>query len=221
MKEAKERPEGLQLPEKNTTMKHVFAYLTKSRGIDSRIVQEYVDNGQLYESKENNCVFVGKNSADQPAYAFIRGTNTQYRFLHEAQNSKKEISFSKQGETKRLFVFESIIDLMSYQTLLKLNNCKEELKAHFLSLGGVEDVALAHYLSENVIEKITLCLDNDEQGRKGCQRISEKYKDEYKVTRHKPHSKDFNADLTEMREQEREIVNEKNLEEEMELFSEP
>ncbi len=179
-------------------MKHVFAYLTKSRGIDSKIVQEYIDGGLLYESKEKNCVFVGKDSAGQPAYAFIRGTNIQYRFLGEAENSKKEISFFEKGETTRLFVFES------------------------LSLGGVEDVALACYLRENMIKKITLCLDNDEEGRKGCQRISEKYKEEYKITRHKPHSKDFNADLTELREQqEREMVKAKDLEDELEIFSEP
>lgn len=218
-KEAEERPREFVLPEKNNTMKHMFAYLTKTRGISSHIIQEYVDAGLLYESKERNCIFLGKDEKGEVAYAFVRGTNTKQRFLMEQPLSRKEVSFYKEGNNPRLFVFESAIDMLSYQTLLEKNNCREELKAHFLSLAGVESLALNHYLKHhNNIKKITLCLDNDEIGRKACQRIAHELKEKVMITRHTPKSKDFNSYLTEIleNEQEQQLKNEKHLEKELE-----
>lgn len=200
---------NLQLPEKDNTMKHLFAYLTKTRGISSKIIQEYVDAGLLYQSKLKNCVFLGKDEKKEVAYAFLRGTNSERRFLMEAEGSRKEVGFTKEGTIPRAFVFESAIDLLSYQTLLEKNGCQEELKAHFISLGGVEKLVLDHYLKYHKdIKKITLCLDNDEEGRKACKRLAMDFGQNYLVSRHKPKAKDFNMELTEMLEEEKQMKKE-------------
>lgn len=194
----------LQLPKKDNTMKHLFAYLTKTRGISSKIIQEYIDAGLLYQSVNRNCVFLGKDENKEVAYAFLRGTNTERRFLIDVEGSRKEVGFTKEGTIPKVFVFESAIDLLSYQTLLLRNGCKEELKAHFVSLGGKEKGVLSHYLNHHPdIKKITLCLDNDEKGRDACKRLAAEYGKNYLISRHKPRAKDFNMELTEMLEEEK------------------
>ena len=44
----KEKIGDLKLPEKDSTMKNIFAYLIKTRGIDQTIVQEMVQRKALY-----------------------------------------------------------------------------------------------------------------------------------------------------------------------------
>ena len=198
-----EKKGKLLLPEKDNTMKHLFAYLTKTRGISSKIIQEYIDAGLLYQSVNRNCVFLGKDENKEVAYAFLRGTNTERRFLVEAAGSRKEVGFTKEGTISRVFVFESAIDLLSYQTLLMRNGCQEELKAHFVSLGGVEKPVLSYYLNHHPdIKKITLCLDNDEAGRDACKKLAADFGENYLISRHKPKAKDFNMELTELIEEE-------------------
>ena len=52
------------------------------------------------------------------------------------------------------------------------------------------------FIKENPnINKIMLCLDNDEAGHFACNQIFNKYKDRYEIVRHKPKGKDFNEDL--------------------------
>ena len=65
-----------------------------------------------------------------------------------------------------------------------------------ISLGGVADRALHQYLqSHPEIDRIMLCLDNDEAGHFACQQFNEKYHEDYKLLRHSPTGKDFNEDL--------------------------
>ena len=55
-----EAPKQLVIPEKNDTMKRVYAYLMQKRYIDRDILSFFAKRGTLYESKEHhNAVFVG------------------------------------------------------------------------------------------------------------------------------------------------------------------
>jgi hypothetical protein len=67
----------LVLPNRNKTYKHIFAYLIHTRKIDSTVVQEFVNNKQLYEDEKRNCVFVGYKNENEPKYASLRGTGTK------------------------------------------------------------------------------------------------------------------------------------------------
>lgn len=191
-----EAKEEFILPDKNNTYKHIFAYLINSRGIEKKIVYEFVKEHKLYENKQGSCVFVGYDESGAAKYATIRSTNTIGKsFRCDVKNSDKSYPFCLEGKNNTACVFESPIDLMSYLTLIKKHNISD-FENHCISLGGVSDKALDYYLNENPsIKKIMLCLDNDEAGHFACKQIWNKYKAGYKILRHEPKGKDFNEDL--------------------------
>lgn len=183
------------LPDRNDTTKHVYAYLTKSRGIEPDIVKEMLDGGYIYENTHAACVFVGKDMQGVPRHASVRSTNTEGRvYKRDVPGSQKKYSFSITGNTDTLYVFEAPVDLLSYMSFQKLADIDTD--ASYIALGGVSDRALERYLGDNPnIKKIVVCTDGDEAGEKGYNRISEKYRESYDIVRHRPQGKDFNEDL--------------------------
>lgn len=191
--------------------KRAFAYLVQTRKIDPEIVSELMKQGLIYEDGKSNVVFVGKDKAGKPHYAFLRGTYTDKRYMGEVFGSEKSYSFSIPGKNKTLYVMESAIDVLSYQTLLKKHNCIEERKnSHFLSLGGVSMTALNRYLKDYAIEEIICCLDNDEAGKEATEKIIKQYGGDYSIKCHLPKAKDFNMQLT--NEVEEELAQEESIE---------
>lgn len=203
-KEILNEPKGdMELPVKNDTYKHLFAYLIKSRMIDSDIVTDFVDKKLVYEDSRRNCVFVGYNSSDKAAYASMRSCRTTgVAFKGDVKNSDKSVPFYYEGKSDTVCVFESPIDMMSYLSLLKLHGCND-FEHHMISLGGVSDKALRGFLDNSPgINTIVLCLDNDEAGLNACLRISIKLQDDYQMRRHSPRGKDFNDDLISTKQEE-------------------
>lgn len=198
---------SFQLPEKNDTYKHMFAYLIGTRKIDKQLVYDLVKLNKIYENKYyNSCVFVGHDKNGEAKYAAIRATSSCMQYRKDVTGSDKSYPFEvdiKAGnvcgdntfKNNKLVVFESPIDLMSYLSLLKLHGIKD-FDAHCISLGGVCDLALERFLNEHPdISEITLGLDNDEVGCFACEQILNKYSDRYIIRRHQPQNKDFNEDL--------------------------
>jgi len=185
-----------ELPDKNDTYKHIIAYLIQSRGIDKEVVYDFISQGKLYENKHRSCVFVGYAGDNQAKYASVRSTNTHGKsYRGDVKNSDKAFPFSFEGSSTTVCVFESPIDLMSYMTLLDFHRI-QSFDHHMISLGGVADRALHQYLQLHPeINRIMLCLDNDEAGHFACQQFNEKYHEDYKLLRHSPTGKDFNEDL--------------------------
>lgn len=187
-------------PKKNGKYTNVFAYLTKTRCIDPAIVSTLLHKKFLYQDTHNNCVFVGYNKAGLPAYASIRTTLTNLQYRKEAIGSDKNNGFFLYGYDKcKIFVFEAPIDLLSHATLSNIaeNNNRAWLNESRLSLGGVCDNALEHYLKDNPeCSEICFCLDNDPAGIAATEKYTAKYLDKgYKVTSDVPLHKDFNEDL--------------------------
>ena len=206
-RENQDEKKPFQLPEKNDTFKHLFAYLIGTRKIDKQLVYDLVKVNKIYENKCNNsCVFVGYDKNSEAKYAAIRGTNPSIQYRKDVAGSDKSYPFAvdiREGKvcndntfrSNNLFVFESPIDLMSYLSLIKLHRIKD-FDAHYISLGGVCDLALERFLKEHPdITEITLCLDNDEAGRFACDQIWQKHGARYNILRHQPDNKDFNDDL--------------------------
>jgi hypothetical protein len=139
---------------------------------------------------------VGYDGDNQPKYASVRSTNTHGKsYRGDVKNSDKAFPFSFEGSSTTVCVFESPIDLMSYMTLLDVHGI-QSFDHHMISLGGVVDRALHQYLQlYPEINRIMLCLDNDEAGHFACQQFNEKYHEDYKLLRHSPTGKDFNEDL--------------------------
>ena len=156
-----EPPKEFHLPQKNNTYRHVFAYLTKTRGIDPGILKVLVDRGYIYENTQRSCVFVGRDNKGVPRHASVRSTNTNGKvFKQDVPGSQKSFSFSISGSSKILNVFEAPIDALSYLSLQKFYG--KQMKDSYISLGGVTDKALERYLNDHKdIERIRICTDND------------------------------------------------------------
>lgn len=209
------RPEFV-LPEKNNTFKHIIAYLINTRKLEKEVVYHFIQSKQLYENAQKSCVFVAYDENQKARFASYRSTATGSSIKGNVVGSDKHYVFAKEGavENDRLFIFESPIDLMSYLTLLHqmdLRNRLGNLSQHFISLEGLAQMGLDHYLATHPgIKNLTFCIDNDEWGNKAFERFAAHYKSEgYKVMRHAPQApaKDFNEMLvSRVRVQEQEIA---------------
>lgn len=198
-------PKKLFLPEKNENNARVIAYLV-GRGIHRDIIDYCIQTKCLYESRDyHNAVFVGFNRQGAPKYATLRGTSGR-RYMGEANGSDKHYSFSipAQQESRRLHLFESAIDLLSYCTIELLSG-RDWRKENHLSLAGIYKpkqnihestipAALLQFLKDHpYIESIALHLDNDAPGRLAAKAIQIILSSAYDLSDEPPKAgKDFN-----------------------------
>ena len=204
-REAIKEPKQLILPERNGNNDRVVAYLT-GRGISKGIVEFCIRSGRLYESKEyHNAVFVGFDRDGVPRYGSLRGTSGS-RFMGDVEGSDKRYSFDipAKGESAKLHLFESAIDLLSFGTLELLAG-RDWRQEHCLSLAGVYrprqnvesstlPAALIQYLKDYPqISTVSLHLDNDEPGRRAATTIMSLLKGKCRVENCPPSvGKDYN-----------------------------
>lgn len=203
----------LQLPEKNENCNKVIEYL-QSREIDKDIILECIDKDLIFESKDyHNVVFVGYDNENKARFACVRATNSS-RYMHDCYGSNKACSFkliANNSENNTVHLFESAIDLLSYATILKMNNIDYH-NENLLSLSGVYQpakeignskmpIALTLFLFNNKnINKIYLHLDNDTAGRNATLGLKFAIDNTYEVIDAPPKiGKDFNDYLCELK----------------------
>lgn len=209
----KEERGPLVLPEKAQNFKRAYGYLVSVRGIDPEVVSLLMNEKKIYqEAKYGNCVFVGYDSENNPKYCAMRSSSEKSSFKMDAINSDKSYPFYREGKGDLLIVNESPIDLMSHATLSKMYG-QDWKQDHRLSLGCTWDGALERYLKDHPeIKKIVFALDNDynardkdgkrapNYGQMAAEKYCKKYGEKgYDCAIHRPHLKDFNKDLTEIR----------------------
>lgn len=221
----------LEMPPKNENHRRVFAYLTKTRKIDPDIVQWFLKQHLLYESKEeiknkeievHNCVFVNMDYEGNVVGASLRGTMSDKSFKGCIGNDT-DYGFVLKGNNNRIRIFESVIDLMSRKTLLK-NYCPRKyqntMDDTWMSLNGLKDLKLYKYLENHPdIQEIIFSVDNDPIDKYGkkpgpdfcvkCKDFLQKnYPNQYSFYKDMPRfKKDWNEELTEIiRTQTEDIV---------------
>lgn len=199
----KKRSSIFVLPKANENNNIIINYLLK-RGIDKNIIDYCIYNELIYEDINHNVVFVGFDDFMKSRYAGVRGTGDT-RYLKDAYGSDKKYSFKINAIEKSniIHVFESVIDLLSYATILK-NNGIDWKKDTLISLAGVYMPAknimdskipsvLKEYLKCNDTEKIVLHLDNDVAGITSARAIAHSLSDSYVVINKPPlYGKDYN-----------------------------
>lgn len=183
------------LPEANSDMRRVFAYLIKQRFIDRGIIHHFSHNGTLYEDAEHhNAVFVGKDENGIAKHAHKRSTYQDSSYKGNIEGCNADYSFHHTGTSNRLYVFEAPIDMLSYLTLQPKNWEQHS----YVSLCCVADHAAVKMLQLNPnIDTVMLCLDHDAAGIEACYRIAEHLHEigDYKVYRESPQYKDWNEML--------------------------
>ena len=167
---AKEEKKEFRLPQANTNMHRVYAYLIKQRFIAPEVITHFAKQHTLYEDKEHhNAVFVGIDENGVPRQASKRSTNSYGNsFRITCQGSDTRYSFAHFGESKRLYVFEAPIDMLSFLTLYP----KEWQKHSYIAMNGVyENAVLTALKNHSNLSEVILCVDNDEGGIEAVDRL--------------------------------------------------
>lgn len=182
----------LILPQSAETNENVINYLTNDRCIDKEIINYYISLGMIYESKYDHAViFVGYNNDYKPRYAFKRDIDGNGK--RDIYGSDKSYSFSLSSKgSSTLHIFESAIELLSYQTLIK-DKKQNWRNDNYLSLSGatiigdsIEEtdlpIALYEFLKSNKnISDIYVHTNNDPAGYETYQKIYYHLSNKYKV----------------------------------------
>ena len=167
---AKEEKKEFRLPQANTNMHRVYAYLIKQRFIAPDIISYFAKQHTLYEEKEHhNAVFVGVDENGVPRQAHKRSTNSYGNsFRITCQGSDTRYSFAHFGKSSRLYVFEAPIDMMSFLTLYS----KDWQQHSYIAMNGVyENAVLTALKNHSNLREIVLCVDNDEGGIEAVDRL--------------------------------------------------
>ena len=193
---AKEEKKEFRLPEANTNMHRVYAYLIKQRFISPDIISHFAKQHTLYEDKEHhNAVFVGVDENGVPRQASKRSTNSYGNsFRITCQGSDTRYSFAHFGKSSRLYVFEAPIDMMSFLTLYS----KDWQQHSYIAMNGVyENAVLTALKNHSNLREIVLCVDNDEGGIEAVDRLRDiLHENGYpNVKRLAPEFKDWNECL--------------------------
>lgn len=195
------------LPDANSDMRRVFAYLIKQRFIDREVLSHFAHEKLIYEDKEyHNAVFVGLDENGTARHAHKRGTYTQGEaYKGNVEGSNPNYSFHYNGESDILYVFEAPVDLLSFITLhQKDGKDQKDWKQHsYVTLDGISEHALLQQIKQNHhLKNIVLCLDHDEAGIEATGRLKDVLtgKDYYnpinmKVSVLQSQYKDWNEDL--------------------------
>lgn len=192
-------------PKKHHDMKRVFSYLIKTRGIDPDIVLSFARMGLLYEEAGyHNAVFCGKDENGVMRHANKRGTLRNSTFKGNQAGSLPQYSFHYSGSSDTIYFFEAPLDMLSYISLQK-----ENWRAHsYAAACSVSDQVLFYQLKLHAnLKKCVLCLDNDLAGYQAGERICEKLLQAgYEVEVDYPRKKDWNEELLQRQEQEKECA---------------
>lgn len=159
-----------ELPEPNSDMRRVFAYLTKQRFIDPQIISHFAHEHKIYEEKKyHNVVFVGTDENGTPKQASVRSTISFGKtFRLTVAGSDTNYSFSHFGNDGKLFVFEAPIDMLSFITLYQ-----KDWKNHsYIAMNGVYESAVLKALEGHAgLQSVYLCTDNDTGGIEAAERL--------------------------------------------------
>ena len=184
-----------ELPEKHTDVRRVYGYLMHERMIDRQVINRFVADGLIYEdAKYHNAVFIGNDRNGKTVHAHKRATSAKSDFKGNLESSIAEYSFHFDGSSEYLFVFEAPIDMLAYISMHKQGWDNHS----YVALCSTADRAALQMLKDNPnLKTVYLCLDNDNAGQLGSERISKAIHElgDYSVWRVPPQNKDWDEDL--------------------------
>ncbi len=203
----KSLPAVLHLPPHSKNNSAIIKYLCSDRCISKRVLDYYIYYNYIYESRDtHSVVFVSYDDTGKEKFACIRETSsTTESNKRDIYGSDKRYSFSFDNyNSDHLHVFESAIDLLSYQTLLH-DLGKPWQENNYVSLSGIYlpsekvdkditlPIALQEFLLTHTIKKVFLHLDNDKAGMIAAEKISNLLESSYSVVNAPaPSGKDIN-----------------------------
>lgn len=203
------------LPPHDRNNNRAASYLVNTRMIDEEIVYAMMEQGRIYQARQErngivylNCAFVGYDERGAPRYCSLREMKAGSGFRQDVEHSDKTYGFLMPGKSNRVYEFEAPIDALSHATLCKQFGVDWQ-KDYRISEGCLSDRALERFLKQHPeVNEIVFCYDNDRDGRLPdgtphnhgqvkAMEMKEKYeKRGYRTLIQTPHLKDFNQDRT-------------------------
>lgn len=201
-KQSPQERKSFAMPNANSDMRRVYAYLLKRRYIDRDVLTHFARAKTIFEDAvHHNAVFVGCDENGVPRHAHQKSTNSLGgSFRINVEGSDPAYSFHHVGQSlsdstsDKLYVFEAPIDMLSFISLYQ----KDWERHSYVSLCGVSEHAMLKMLEiYPQLQSVVLCLDHDEAGIESTQRLrdvlTEKGYSAIGVIQ--PTHKDFNEDI--------------------------
>ena len=172
VKEKERKP--FQLPVAAHDNSYLYSYLNQERGISKTVIDYFVSQKLIYESRHyHNIVFLGNDKDGNTRFASMRGVFDKEgkTFKCDVAGNDKRYGFNISHEdSTTIVVFEAAIDLMSYVDITA------DYESNMIALGMLADAPLVTFLEEHPqITFIRFCLDNDEPGKIATKELMEKY----------------------------------------------
>lgn len=188
VQQKEEEPKEFTLPDFKPIQENAIRYLKNERKIAPEIINYFIQNHMLYEDYRNNCVFV----KDQ--FACLRGTKG--RFVGDVPGCDYSKGFFFGNTNQNLIITESVIDIMSVMSYLKLKNIDYNQFSYLALSGTNKTEAIFNQLDEHKFKNIYLSLDNDEAGEEASKSVMERLQNDYPEVNGKlvlpPQGKDWN-----------------------------
>lgn len=192
----------LELPQKAQNMRRVYAYLLKSRHLEPDVVQDFVDRDMLYQDVHGNCCFVGYDEQGKANYGFLRGTNTQRRFIGDVPGCDYTQGFYIHNGAEKLIISESVIDAASVMSVLHAQGYDFKDYDYYAMAGTGKLEGFFQKVKTRSYDEILMAPDSDEAGKISVGKV-EKFLEENQIDArfsvHYPMAKDWNQDLVNVR----------------------
>lgn len=191
-------------------MRHVYAYLNKTRKIEYPIIQEFIDKGLIGEDKNRNIIFktFRFNDKEKELVAISKkGTSVKpYQYINpHSENVGFRFPTTVSEKLKSLYLYEAPIDLMSHYEMNRDKLIQDN--AILVAMTGLKPNAVLNNIKEYNPEKVIFCVDNDDAGRNFVEKMKnilpENLRDKIELLI--PEKKDWNEDIKEkkyLKEQE-------------------
>lgn len=169
-------------------LNRTYAYLVNTRGLNRNLVENFITQGYLKMDSHNNLCFItyadpldkGKVTA-----VTIKGTTDKRFNQNKVAEPNTGFFYAAKPQLEanayeEVFVFESVIDLMAYLSLLWDRRITEG-EGHsenrcYIALNGLGNYDYLQRLLMGAghlgtFKAVNLCLDNDQRGKEGAERF--------------------------------------------------
>lgn len=197
--EIEKEPESktLIMPVKAENNDKVKEYLTESRAIEPKTAKALVEKGYIYQDKQNNAVFICKDTDGKITGAERKGTDGKFTGMAAGSDKNGGAFTLKLNDSKQSLVLtESALDAISYCALNKTEN------ATVISTAGLTPnitTAMSNIIEKNGTKNIKIGFDNDKPGQENAEKLKtalqEKYHDINVEIKIPERGKDFNENL--------------------------
>ncbi|MBR1442531.1 MAG: DUF3991 domain-containing protein, partial [Firmicutes bacterium] len=187
----------------DTKTNRVYAYLTKTRGIDADIVNRFIKDGSIGQDERGNAVFKTFDEQGNLSGAEINSTLSNSRFKQSTERNGNGFTIIPNPDVKpkSIIFFESAIDTLSYYNLAKRNNNRNIDNYMLVSMGGLKDKVINETLQKyekqfGIKMECILSTDNDDAGINFAKKFDYKFHSVADTSAYKNHTgkkiKDWN-----------------------------